>query len=66
MAGYWPRSFMRFYVHLDQKKRKKERGQYQVNLTSRLVNKRFIIRPEKENIYLQDQRGIASWQDALG
>ena len=66
MAGYWPRSFMRFYVHLDKKKRKKERGQYQVILTSRLVNKRYIIRPEKENIYLQNQRGIASGQDALG
>ena len=47
MAGYWPRSFLRFYgprLRLGPYKRKKELGQYPAILTSRLVNNAYISR----------------------
>ena len=46
MAGYWPRSFLRFYgprLRLGPQKRKKEFGQYPAILTSRLVNNAYLL-----------------------
>ena len=46
------------------KSKKKKRGQYSAILTSRLVNKGFIILPERKLLLAGPTREIASGQDA--